>query len=97
MPVRHEIQFAFNPGVTSMPIERKIHFVCPITQLDVAQDNEDLPERWARIAGEVYSPQGMGILAHRILAHPDAAYDALLMAQFPSPAFDDWYTPPETP
>lgn len=73
-----------------MPVAQKWHFTCPITGTDVAQDGQDLPPRWARIADEVYSPNGMGILAHRILAHPDAQYADLLMAPFPSTVFDDW-------
>jgi hypothetical protein len=56
----------------------------------VAQTEEVLPERWARIGGDVYSPKGMYILAHRIIAHPGAAYSDLLTAPFRSSVFDDW-------
>lgn len=77
-----------------MPVAQKWHFTCPITGLDVAQNDNVLPDRWARIADEVYSPQGMGILAHRILAHPGAAYADLLSAPYPSTVFDDWYGDP---
>lgn len=77
-----------------MPVVQKWHFICPITLADVAQDAETLPDRWARIASEVYSPQGMFVLAHRIIAHPDATYEELLNAQYPSTQFDDWVSPP---
>jgi hypothetical protein len=75
-----------------MPVTQKWHFTCPITGADVAQDADALPSRWARIADEVYSPQGMGILAHRILAHPDAEYSELITDPYPSVRFDDWQT-----
>lgn len=42
-------------------------------------------------AGEVYSPRGLGILAKRILAHPDAAYTALVATPFPDGVLDDWF------
>jgi hypothetical protein len=79
-----------------MPISERWHFTCPITGHDVAQETEVLPDRWARIAGEVYSPEGMYILAWRILKHPEAQYDALLTAPFPSTTFDDWKDSPPT-
>lgn len=73
-----------------MPLEQKWVFTCPITGSVVAQENEELPERWARIGGEVYSPKGMYVLAHRILKHPDAPYAQLLTAPFRSSVYDDW-------
>lgn len=73
-----------------MPVEQKWHFTCPITRQVVMSEGKDLPARWARIAEEVYSPDGMGILAHRILAHPDAPYEQLLTSEYPSAAYDDW-------
>lgn len=75
-----------------MPVTQKWHFICPITGADIAQDSDTLPPRWARIASEVYSPEGMGILAHRILAHPDAEYVDLTSDPYPSTRFDDWQT-----
>lgn len=80
-----------------MPIEQKWHFECPITGTVVAADSETLPERWARIAGEVYSPRGMYILAWRILMHPESDYRELLSAQYPSTVFDDWQVNPPAP
>lgn len=73
-----------------MPIFQLWHFVCPITGTEVSTPDNTLPDRWARIADEVYSPQGMGVLAHRILKHPNATYQDLLTAQFPSTTYDDW-------
>lgn len=76
-----------------MPLEQKWVFTCPITGAVVSTVEEVLPDRWARIGGEVYSPQGMFILAHRIIAHPDAAYSDILTAPYPSTVFDDWQAP----
>lgn len=74
-----------------MPVVQKWHYVCPITQIMVAQDdNTALPARWAKIGDEVFSPQGMYVLAHRLLAHSEAAYTDLMTSQYPSTAFDDW-------
>jgi hypothetical protein len=84
-----------------VPVTQRWHFICPITGADAAQDATGsapvLPARWARIADEVYSPEGMGILARRILAHPDAEYVDVMMAQFPSTKFDDWQQQPVPP
>lgn len=77
-----------------MPIVQKWHYICPITGADAAQLSDTLPERWARIADEVYSPEGMGVLARRILKHPDAEYATLLAAPFPSTVYDDWQNDP---
>lgn len=73
-----------------MPLEQDWVFTCPITAQQVIQASDELPDRWARIGGEVYSPQGMFVLAHRILKHPDAPYADILSAPFPSTVYDDW-------
>ena len=80
-----------------MPIEQRWHFVCPITGTDLAVESDVLPERWAHIGGEVYSPEGMYILAWRILMHPEGDYRDLLSAPFPSTVYDDWQNNPPTP
>lgn len=73
-----------------MPLEQKWVYTCPITGAVVMASDEVLPDRWARIATEVYSPNGMFILAHRILKHSEAPYSAILSAPYPSTAYDDW-------
>lgn len=80
-----------------MPVSEKWHFLCPITGRDLAQETDELPDRWARIGGEVYSPEGMYILAWRILKHPEATYADLLTAPYPSTVFDDWKDAPPAP
>jgi hypothetical protein len=73
-----------------MPRQQKWVYTCPITGAEEAMMGENLPERWARIGGEYYSPRGMFVLAHRILKHPEATYEAILTAPYPSTVFDDW-------
>lgn len=65
-------------------------YTCPITGTVASQPTETLPDRWAHIAEDYFSPLGMFILAHRILKHPDAEYAAILTAPFPSTVYDDW-------
>lgn len=74
-----------------MPVTTCWRFMCPISGDTVTVDSQVLPEKWARAADEVYSPRGLGILAKRILAHPDAEYDELALTQFPDAVLDDWF------
>jgi hypothetical protein len=81
-----------------VPRERKWIFSCPITGAVATEvEGDTLPDRWARIGDDYYSPRGMYVLAHRIIFHPDATYQELLAAPWPSTVFDDWQPLPGAP
>lgn len=71
-----------------MPIIQKWHFVCPITGTEVVSATPNQPDRWGNVNGDVFSPEGLGIIAQRILAHPDADYAAITGAPFPDAVLD---------
>lgn len=71
-----------------MPMVKKCHFICPITGIEVVSDAPNMPERWGNVNGEVFSPQGIGILARRIVAHPDESYQVLTTTPYPDSVLD---------
>jgi hypothetical protein len=75
-------------------IAQKYHFMCPITGTEVVSDTTDLPDRWGKVAGDVYSPEGLGIIANRILTHPDADYVTITTVPYPDAVLDAAPAPP---
>lgn len=73
-----------------MPIYQKWHFVCPITGTEAIQDNPGLPDKWGEVNKDVYAPQGLYVIAQRIIKHPDASYTEITGTQFPSSTLDNW-------
>lgn len=81
-----------------MPVVTRYLFICPITGAEALSESRDVPpQKWARIADDVYSPRGIGIVAHRILAHPEADYVDISTKQFPDMQLDDWLPEPARP
>jgi hypothetical protein len=79
-----------------VPIVQKWHYIDPITSTEEVMDSATPPPRWGDIAGEVYSPLGLFVIANRLLTHPEAAYIDLTSKVWPDAVLDDWYVPGST-
>lgn len=71
-----------------MPVVQKFHFICSITGAEVVSNLADLPERWGNVNGDVFSPEGIWIIATRVLAHPDRTYAEITGTPYPDAVLD---------